>query len=48
MNEVYFEYPECGDCYYFRIDEETGKGFCRQTYSETNKHSSACDSFMED
>ena len=21
MNEVYFEYPECGDCYYFRIEQ---------------------------
>lgn len=38
----------CGDCQYCRIDEETNEAYCRQTYTEVDIDSSACESFMDD
>lgn len=39
--------PGCRDCRYYRIDEETGEGYCKQTYTKVYPESS-CDSFVEE
>lgn len=42
MEEKYYE---CSDCRYFRVDKETGEGFCKKTYVTVYSDSSACDDF---
>lgn len=36
---------ECKKCIYFRIDDETGKGYCKRTYADTTPESH-CDCFV--
>lgn len=38
----------CGTCRYCRVDEETGRLYCKQAYTEVFYVSSACDSYMEE
>ena len=44
MDEIY-EYETCKNCIYFRIDDESGDGYCKRTYAWTTSESS-CDCFM--
>lgn len=46
MDETY-NYHECESCYYYRIDKESGDGYCKRTYSQTTPESS-CDCFMSE
>ena len=38
----------CSNCRYYRVDEDTGTPYCKQTYTNVNADSIACDSFVED
>lgn len=40
------EYYKCANCVYFCIDEESGDGYCKQTYTWTTSES-YCDSFVD-
>lgn len=40
---------ECYDnCRYCRIDEDTNIPYCKQTYTDVNLDSSACESYEEE
>lgn len=38
----------CGNCIYCRIDKDTNEPYCKQTYTNVNLDSSACERFVED
>lgn len=42
-----YESITCKYCCYFRIDEESGDGYCKRTYAWTTTESS-CDCFVSD
>ncbi len=42
------KYKECKDCRYIRRDEDTGKYYCKQTYTWVNPESEECLGFEPD
>lgn len=45
-DDINHEY--CYTCQYCRVDEETERLYCKQTYTEVYYESSACNSYMEE